>query len=168
MILSDGLSKVTGYLNTKGPSPKRSPSAIAFRGGIEKPPRRQIDFTVAGCEIFRIAPIFFHAIADFADTSDRVMGLRCPPDGVNCECSAYPNPIGLVILVNWFVGPNFPISLRIDPSSVAIIRHDQISLFGSATAIVSAWTSRPTKRIVDMRTISFVCGFAPPDFNSAR
>jgi hypothetical protein len=35
----------------------------------------------------------------------------------------------------------------------------------TATAIVSAWTSRPTKSYVLHRRLPFVCGSAPRSFN---
>src|SRR6202162_2190200 len=83
------------------------------------------------------------------------------PSAVSCQYTTYPVGPASSHTRNGAAGPSFFTSFRIDSDRLGITPIDRTSPSGSATAtaIVSAWTSRPINRTLLM-TGSFVCGSA--------
>jgi hypothetical protein len=114
---------------------------------------RQFSSAVASRQLFRIPPVGFDAIPGFGRHQARRDHLTGHAKLVSCQYSTYPVGASLVagpqlLDLAEFVNQIF----RIDSKRFGITPSERTSppCSATATAIVSAWTSRPTNSTLDM------------------
>src|ERR1041385_7891025 len=120
---------------------------------------------MASCQFFGIAAVRLDAVTGFSRHQGGCHNLalhtqrsQLPVQDVACWTGFITDPK--------LVGrAQFAISFRIDSKRFGMTPIERTSppVSAIATAIVSACTSKPTKRILDMRPTPFVCGSAPLD-----
>ena len=144
-----------------GRFPRADEIAQRFVRRVGHPHRRQVAGAITPRELQRVAPVRLDPIAGFDGHQRRRHHLALHPERRQLPIQHVPRRAGFITHAQLLGRSELLHQLPDRLGRLGITPNDRTSPFGSAaaTAIVSAWTSRPINRTLLM-TGSFACGSA--------